>query len=134
YVVWSALGSGPAASRAPALTQLVIRSIAASDRLLLFPWGIFGVSSPRIRSTRWLSSGLPGTITFSTSEPAINFSNVVRSNLPRFRSGLWQPMQLPTRIGAMSREDLRPGSLPAVFSPSPLWAGNDAGRAGNHAI
>ena len=86
YDVMGFLGSSPSSSLAPCLTHCSIVAIASSDRILVAPWGIRGVSSPLIRKTRWLSLGLAGDddrlVVRPFWLPFCSFSNVVRSSLP----------------------------------------------------
>ena len=96
YFSIGSVGLMPASSVAPAFTHASILAIEASDSVLIAVCGIRGVSSPLIRKTRWLSSGLPGSITLWPATPAtvwvpsISFWKVDMSSL-RARAGPFLP-------------------------------------------
>ena len=137
YDVITALGSLPASSTAPALTQVSILVIASSARLfrLLTRWHLLAVLvSPLTLKIRWLSSGFPGSITFSLfGTPSISFRKVVMSRPPPFFAAgvMWQSPQLATRIGAMSREKISPSDPAGAAAAAGLAvsASFDAGAA-----
>ena len=102
------LGVDPVVEFRPLLDPL----LDLGDRLgptsrLLPPWGMRGSSSPLIRKTRWLSSGLPAiTIAWSSVRfwlPFFSFSKVDRSSLPVRNAG---PVSA-VAVDAIGHEDRR---------------------------
>ncbi len=126
------LGSIPSSSFAPSLTHCSILAIASIGHACCFPLGHARLFLPldaqdQVALVR-LARNDNRLVVRPLLTPFCSFSNVVRSSLPFRRptpSPLWQPMQLATRIGAISCENL---SWPV--SPAPFLVGAALALAG----
>ena len=132
------MGSTPLSSFAPSFTHRSILAIASVERPWLAPWGMRGVSSPLIRKTSELSFGFPGETTVWSAVPFMELlerRQIQLALLTPTPSPLWQRIQLATRIGATSCENVnRSLSPPLVFVVFPvesvfLFASFSAGRS-----